>query len=100
VALALKADFPEVEQVARFHSRPGQPRLEKATRTATGRPHGFTDNHLQVLHPARRSAARAARPVVVINERTAEAFNTTNTGWQVLTVDTALYKVTGVIKYS
>lgn len=103
-AAALKADFPEIEQVVRFRERGGN-LVKKGNQN-------IQENRMVYADPAifdiftlpmiSGSPANALKEThtVVINERTAmKYFNSTNVVGKVLAFnDTALYKVTGVIK--
>jgi len=104
LAATMKADFPEIEQVARFRTRGGnlvkkgnQDIKEDAMVYAD--PTIFNVFTLPMINGNQADALKEPHSVV-INERTAQKyFNTTNAVGRTLTFnDTALYKVTGVIK--
>jgi len=104
LAAALKTDFPEVEQVVRFRSRGGN-QVKKGNQNIQENAMVYADPsifNVFTLPMITGSPADALKEPhsVVINERTAEKyFNTTNAVGRILTFnDTALYKVTGVIK--
>ncbi|MGN6638703.1 MAG: ABC transporter permease, partial [Mucilaginibacter sp.] len=103
-AAALKADFPEIEQVARFRVTGGN-QVKKGTQNIQEYAMVYADPEIfQVFTlPMISGSPHTARKdphTIVITERTAEKyFNTTNVVGKVLTFnDTSLYKVTGVIK--
>jgi putative ABC transport system permease protein len=103
-AAALKADFPEVEQVARLRDRGGN-QVKKGNqniqedRMIYADPSIFDVFTLPMISGSPSTALKETH-TVVINEKTAlKYFNTINAVGKVLTFnDTALYKVTGVIK--
>jgi putative ABC transport system permease protein len=104
LAAALKADFPEIEQVVRFRMRGGN-QVKKGSQNLQEDNMIFVDPSVfQVftLPMIQGDAVTALKEphAVVINERTAlKYFNSTNVVGRVMTFnDTALYKVTGVIK--
>lgn len=103
-AAALKADFPEIEQVARFRVTASN-QVKKGTQNIQEDAMVYADPEIfQVFTlPMTSGDPKTALKdphTVVITERTAEKyFNTTNAVGKVLTFnDTSLYKVTGVIK--
>ncbi len=103
-AAALKNDFPEIEQVTRFRQRGGN-QVKKGTQN-------IQEDNMVYADPAifdvftlpmidgKPSTALKETHTVVITERIAlKYFNSTSAVGKVLTFnDTALYKVTGVIK--
>ncbi|HVS94651.1 MAG TPA: ABC transporter permease [Mucilaginibacter sp.] len=103
-AAAMKADFSEIEQVARLRDRGGN-MVKKGTQNIQeytmvyADPQIFQVLTLPMIYGDPKTALKAPH-TVVITEKTAEKyFNTTNAVGKVLTFnDTALYKVTGVIK--
>jgi putative ABC transport system permease protein len=103
-AAALKADFPEIEQVARFRVTGGN-QVKKGTQNIQeysmvyADPTIFDVFTLPMIDGDPKTALKDPH-TVVITKRTAEKyFNTTNAVGKVLTFnDTSLYKVTGVIK--
>lgn len=103
-AAAIKNDFPEIEQVARFRSRGGN-QVKKGNQNIQENNMVYADPtifDIFTLPMVSGNAATALKEThtVVINERMAmKYFNTTNAVGKVLTFnDTALYKVTGVIR--
>jgi len=103
-AAALKADFPEIEQVTRFRQRGGN-LVKKGDHNIQedmmvyADPSVFKVFTLPMIDGDPATALKETHSVV-INEKTAlKYFNTTNAVGKVLTFnDTALYKVTGVMK--
>ncbi|HEY4198207.1 MAG TPA: ABC transporter permease [Mucilaginibacter sp.] len=103
-AAALKADLPEVEQAVRLRDRGGN-QVKKGNqniqedRMIYADPSIFDVFTLPMIDGSPSTALKETH-TVVINEKTAlKYFNSTNVVGKVLTFnDTALYKVTGVIK--
>jgi putative ABC transport system permease protein len=103
-AMALKADFPEVEQVTRLWSYGGV-RVKKDNQIIPEDNVLFADSTLFSVFTlpmvdGNPAEALKAPNSIVINERTAKKyFNRTNVVGQSLTFDdNTLYKITGVIK--
>ncbi|HTI61825.1 ABC transporter permease [Mucilaginibacter sp.] len=103
-AAALKADFPEIEQVVRFRDRGGNP-VKKGTqniqenRMVFADPAVFDVFTLPMIGGDPKTALKEPRTVVITEEIARKYFNTPNAVGKVLTFnDTSLYKVTGVIK--
>lgn len=103
-AAALKADFPEIEQVVRFRDRGGNP-VKKGTqniqenRMVFADPAVFDVFTLPMISGDPKTALKEPRTVVITEEIARKYFNTPNAVGKVLTFnDTSLYKVTGVIK--
>jgi putative ABC transport system permease protein len=103
-AAALKSDFPEIEQVTRFRQRGGNQVKKGAQNIQEDNmvyaDPGIFDVFTLPMIDGKPSAALKETHSVVITERIAlKYFNSTNAVGKVLTFnDTALYKVTGVIK--
>ena len=104
LAATMKADFPEIEQVTRFRSRGGN-LVKKGNQDIQENNMVYADPtifNVFTLPMINGNPADALKEPhsVVINERTAKKyFNTTNAVGRMFTFnDTALYKVTGVIK--
>ncbi len=103
-AAAMKADFPEVEQVARFRFQGGN-QVKKGN-------HDIQENSMVYADPTifavftlpmisgdPKTALKYPHTIVITEKIAEKYFNTTNAVGKVLTFnDTALYKVTGVIK--
>ena len=104
LALALKSDFPEIEQVVRFRNRGGF-QVRKGNQNIQeymmvyADPSIFNVFTLPMIDGSPATALKDPHSVV-ITERTAKKyFSRVNVVGQVLTFnDTAQYKVTGVIK--
>jgi putative ABC transport system permease protein len=103
-AAALKADFPEIEQVARFRNRGGN-QVKKDGQNIREDRMVYADNSIFDVFTLPMISGSTANALtdphtVVITERIAQKyFNRTNVVGRVLTFnDTSLYKVTGVIK--
>ncbi len=103
-AAAMKADFPEIEQVLRFRGRGGN-QVKKGNQNIQEDMMIYADNSifdvftLPMISGSPKNALTEPH-TIVINERTAKKyFNRTNVVGQVLTFnDTAQYKITAVIK--
>jgi putative ABC transport system permease protein len=103
-AAALKADFPEIEQVTRFRNRGGN-QVKKGD-------HDIQENSMVYADPTvfavftlpmtsgdPKTALKDPHTIVITEKIAKKYFNSTNAVGKVLTFnDTALYKVTGVIK--
>ena len=103
-AAALKADFPEIEQVVRFRQRGGN-QVKKGTQNIQEDnmvyvdPSVFSVFTLPMINGAPSTALKETHSVVINEKMALKYFNTVNAVGKVLTFnDTALYKVTGVIK--
>ena len=103
-AAALKADFPEIEQVARFRTRGGN-QVKKGTQNIQENLMVFADPNifdvftLPMISGDPKTALKEPRTVVVTEKIAHKYFNTSNAVGKVLTFnDTSLYKVTGVVK--
>jgi len=104
LAAALKADFPEIDQVTRFRSRGGF-QVKKGIQNIQENAMIYADPSLFKVFTLPMIDGDPATALndthtIVITEKTAQRyFNRTNVVGQVLTFnDTALYKITGVIK--
>lgn len=104
LAAALKSDFPEVEQVTRLRYRGGF-KVKKGDQNIQENMVMYADSSLFNVFTLPMISGNPAKALkethsVVITERIAKKyFNTTQAIGRVLTFnDTALYKVTGVIK--
>ena len=104
MAAALKNDFPEVEQVVRFRSR-GELQVKKGNQDIQENAVVYADPAIFKVFTLPMIDGDPATALndthsIVITEKTAQIFfNRTNVVGQVLTInDTALYKITGVIK--
>jgi putative ABC transport system permease protein len=103
-AAALKADFPEIEQVTRFRQRGGN-QVKKGNFNIQEDNMVYADNAifdvftLPMVDGNPATALKAIHSVVITEKMALKYFNTINAAGKVLTFnDTALYKVTGVIK--
>ncbi|HEY9002584.1 MAG TPA: ABC transporter permease [Mucilaginibacter sp.] len=103
-AAALKADFPEVEQVARFRVTGGN-QVKKGTQKIQENAMVYADPTifdvftLPMIDGNPKTALKDPKTVVITEKIAEKYFNTTNAVGKVLTFnDTSLYKVTGVIK--
>jgi putative ABC transport system permease protein len=103
-AAALKADFPEIEQVTRFRQRGGN-QVKKGSQNIQednmiyADPGIFDVFTLPMIDGKPGSALKETHSVVITEKIALKYFNSTNVVGRVLTFnDTALYKVTGVIK--
>ena len=101
---ALKIDFPEIEQVARFRQVGGN-QVKKGTQDIQEDNMIYADNTILGIFTLPVVSGSAANALVnphnvVITERMAKKyFNRTNVTGEVLTFnDTSLYKITAVIK--
>lgn len=104
MAAALKASFPEVEQVVRFRMRGGF-QVKKGNQNIQeynmvySDPTVFDVFTLPMIQGNPATALKEPKSVVINEKMALKYFNRTNVVGQVLTFDdTALYKVTGVIK--
>ena len=103
-AVALKADFPEIEQVARFRQRggfqvkKGNQNIQEDMMTYAD-PAIFSIFTLPMIAGDPATALKETHSVVITEKMALKYFNNTDVVGKVLTFnDTALYKVTGVIK--
>jgi len=103
-AAALKADFPEVEQVARFRNgvsyqvKKGVQNIPEYSMVYAD-PTIFDVFTLPMIDGDPETALKDPKSVVITEKIAQKYFNTTNAVGKVLTFnDTSLYKVTGVIK--
>lgn len=103
-AAALKADFPEVEQVARFRNRGGN-KVKKGTQNIQEDRMVYADNSifdvftLPVISGNTATALKDPHTVVITEDIAKKYFGNTNAVGQVLTFnDTSQFKVTAVIK--
>jgi putative ABC transport system permease protein len=103
-AAALKADFPEIEQVTRFRQRGGN-QVKKGNlniqedNMVYADPAIFDVFTLPMIDGKPSAALKETHSVVITEKIALKYFNSTNAVGKVLTFnDTALYKVTGVIK--
>jgi len=103
-AAALKADFPEIEQVVRFREKGGN-NVKKGNQSIHEDKMIYADNSIfdvftLPIVSGSKSNALTAPNTVAINEKTAlKYFNTTNAVGRTLTFNgSELYKVTAVIK--
>lgn len=104
VAAAMKADFAEVEQVARMRDRGGS-QVKKGVRNIIEDRMIYADNSifdvftLPFISGTKTNALVAPHTVVIDEKMALKYFGRTNVVGQTLTFnDTSLYKVTGVIK--
>ena len=104
MAAALKNDFPEVEQVVRFRSR-GELQVKKGNQdiqenaVVYADPAIFKVFTLPMIDGDPATALNDTHSIVITEKTAQKYFNRTNVVGQVLTInDTALYKITGVIK--
>jgi putative ABC transport system permease protein len=103
-AATLKADFPEIEQVARFRVQGGN-QVKKGTQNIQENAMVFADPTifdlftLPMIYGDPKTALKNPHTVVISEKMAEKYFNTSNAVGKVLTFnDTSLYKVTGVIK--
>ena len=103
-AAALKADFPEIEQVVRFREKGGN-NVKKGNQSIHEDKMIYADNSIfdvftLPIVSGSKSNALTAPNTVAINEKTAlKYFNTTNAVGRTFTFNgSELYKVTAVIK--
>jgi len=103
-AAALKADFPEIEQVMRFRQRGGN-QVKKGNQNIQednmvyADPSTFDVFTLPMIDGKPSAALKETHSVVITEKMALKYFNTTSAVGKVLTFnDSALYKVTGVIK--
>jgi len=104
LAAALKADFPEIDQVTRFRSRGGF-QVKKGNQNIQENAMIYVDPSifkvftLPMIDGDPATALNDTHSIVITEKTAQKYFNRTNVVGQVLTFnDTALYKVTGVIK--
>ena len=104
LASALKNDFPEVEQVVRFRSR-GELQVKKGNQdiqenmVVYADPSIFKVFTLPMIDGDPATALNDTHSIVITEKTAQKYFNRTDVVGQVLTInDTALYKITGVIK--
>ncbi len=104
LAPALKADFPEIEQVARLCSQGGA-KVRKGTgniqenKMVYADPALFDVFTLPMINGDPKTALKEPHTVVITESTAKKYFDTDNAVGKVFTFnDTALYKVTGVIK--
>lgn len=105
LAAAIKADFPEIEQAARFRTRGGN-KVKKGNQNIQEDNMVYADAAvfsiftLPMLSGSPTTALAAPHSVVITERMAQKYFNrTNNVVGQVLTFnDTAQYKITGVIK--
>jgi len=103
-AAALRADFPEVEQVARFRNRGGN-KVKKGSQNIQEDRMVYADNAifdvftLPIISGNSTNALKDPHTVVITEDAAKKYFGTTNAVGQVLTFnDTSQFKVTAVIK--
>ena len=103
MAAALKADFPEIEQVVRFRMGGGN-QVKKGNQNIQEDMMVYTDNSifdvftLPVISGSEKNALTEPHTVVITEDIAKKYFNTTNAVGKVLIFnDTAQYKVTAVI---
>ncbi len=103
-AAALKVDFPEIEQVTRFRQRGGN-QVKKGNQNIQednmvyADPAIFSVFTLPMIDGKPATALKETHSVVISERIALKYFNSTSAVGKVLTFnDTALYKVTGVIK--
>jgi len=103
-AAALKADFPEIEQVTRFRNRGGN-KVKKGNQNIQEERMVYADNSifdvftLPVVSGNEANALKDPHTVVVTEDIAKKYFGNTNVVGQVLTFnDTSQFKITAVIK--
>lgn len=103
-AAALKADFPEIDEVARFRNRGGN-QVKKGRQNIVEDRMVYADNSifkiftLPMADGSADNALTAPHTVVITEKMAKKYFDRTNVVGQTLTFnDTSLYKVTAVIK--
>lgn len=103
-AAALKGDFPEIEQVTRFRQRGGN-QVKKGSQNIQednmvyADPAIFDVFTLPMIDGNPSAALKETHSVVITEKMALKYFNTTKAAGKVLIFnDTALFKVTGVIK--
>ncbi|MGZ4000522.1 MAG: ABC transporter permease, partial [Mucilaginibacter sp.] len=103
-AAALKSDFPEIEQVARFRNEGGN-QVKKGNQNIQENSMVYADPtifavfSLPMISGDPKTALKDPHTIVISEKIAEKYFNTTNAVGKVLTFnDTSLYKVTGVIK--
>jgi len=101
---ALKADFPEVEEVARFRNRGGN-KVKKGAQNIQEDRMVYADNSvfdvftLPIINGDAAHALTEPHTIVVTADIAKKYFGKTNVVGQVLTLnDTSLFKITAVIK--
>ena len=104
LASAVKADFPEVEQVTRFRDRGGN-QVKKGNQNILENGMVYADASvfsvftLPMVYGSPADALKDPHSVVITERAAEKYFNSTNVVGKTLTFnDTALYKITGVIK--
>jgi putative ABC transport system permease protein len=104
MAAAMKADFPEIEQVLRFREKGGN-QVKKGNQNIQedmmiyADPSVFDVFTLPMVNGNPATALTEPHTVVITEQIAQKYFNKTNVVGQVLTFnDTAQYKITGVIK--
>ncbi|MGZ3776437.1 MAG: ABC transporter permease [Mucilaginibacter sp.] len=103
-AAALKSDFPEIEQVARFRNEGGN-QVKKGNQNIQENSMVYADPtifavfSLPMISGDPKTALKDPHTIVISEKIAEKYFNTTNAVGKVLTFnDTSLYKVIGVIK--
>jgi putative ABC transport system permease protein len=103
-AAALKSDFPEIEQVTRLRNQGGN-QVKKGNQNILENAMIYADQSLfkvftlPMISGDPNTALKDPHTVVITEKMAEKYFNTANAVGKVLTFnDTALYKVTGVIK--
>jgi putative ABC transport system permease protein len=104
MAAAMKADFPEIEQIVRFRGKGGN-QVKKGTQNIQedmmiyADPSVFDVFTLPMISGSPTTALTEPHTIVITEYIAQKYFNKTNVVGQVLTFnDTAQYKITGVIK--
>lgn len=104
LAAALKASFPEIQQITRFRSRGGF-QVKKGNQNIQEYNMVYADSSmfnvftLPMLNGDQRTALKEPHSVVITESMAKKYFDRINVTGQVLTFDdTAQYRVTGVIK--
>jgi putative ABC transport system permease protein len=104
LAAALKSDFPEVEQVVRFRPQWGFQVKKGDQNIPEGKmvyadPSLFSVFTLPMISGSAATALQEPHTVVITERAAQKYFNSTNVVGRIFTFnDTALYKITGVIK--
>ncbi|ASU34859.1 ABC transporter permease [Mucilaginibacter xinganensis] len=103
-AAALKADFPEIEQVVRFRERGGN-QVKKGKQNIIEERMVYADNSifsiftLPMITGSTGNALTEPHTVVITEKMAKKYFDRTNVAGQTLTFnDTSFYKITAVIK--
>ncbi|TWJ04887.1 putative ABC transport system permease protein [Mucilaginibacter frigoritolerans] len=104
MAAAMKADFPEIEQIVRFRGKGGN-QVKKGNQNIEedmmiyADPSVFDVFTLPMISGSPTTALTEPHTIVITEQIAQKYFNKTNVVGQVLTFnDTAQYKITGVIK--